>query len=124
VTVIGDGQQTRAFTYISDCIRALQAAGMLEEAVGGIFNIGTDRETTVLELAEAMIRAFPETGSKITFVQQQEVYGESYEDIPRRYPDITRMREILGVDPSTPLEEGLRRTIEWFRADEEGKLRR
>ena len=124
LTVIGDGKQTRAFTYVGDAVRALAAAGEKDEAVGGIFNIGTDRETTVLELAEAMIRAFPETGSKITFVQQQEVYGESYEDIPRRYPDITRMREILGVDPSTPLEEGLRRTIEWFRADEEGKLRR
>ncbi len=124
LTVIGDGKQTRAFTYVGDAVRALAMAGEKDEAVGGIFNIGTDRETTVLELAEAMIRAFPETGSKITFVQQQEIYGESYEDIPRRYPDITRMREILGVDPTTPLEEGLRQTIEWFRADEEGKLRR
>ncbi|HEV7671936.1 MAG TPA: NAD-dependent epimerase/dehydratase family protein [Thermoanaerobaculia bacterium] len=124
LTVIGDGKQTRAFTYVGDAVRALAAAGEKDEAVGGIFNIGTDRETTILELAEAMIRAFPETGSEITFVQQQEVYGESYEDIPRRYPDITRMRTILGVDPATPLEEGLRQTIEWFRADEEGKLRR
>ncbi len=124
LTVIGDGKQTRAFTYVGDAVRALAAAGEKEEALGGIFNIGTDRETTILELAEAMIRAYPDTGSKITFVQQQEIYGESYEDIPRRYPDITRMREILGVDPATPLEEGLRQTIEWFRADEEGKLRR
>ncbi|HXU33863.1 MAG TPA: NAD-dependent epimerase/dehydratase family protein [Thermoanaerobaculia bacterium] len=124
LTVIGDGKQTRAFTYVGDAVRALAMAGEKTEAVGGIFNIGTDRETTVLELAEAMIRAYPETGSKISFVQQQEVYGESYEDIPRRYPDITRMREILGIDPATPLEEGLRQTIEWFRADEEGKLRR
>lgn len=124
LTVIGDGKQTRAFTYVGDAVRALAAAGEKAEAVGGIFNIGTDRETTVLELAEAMIRAYPATGSKITFVQQQEIYGESYEDIPRRYPDITRMREILGVDPGTPLEEGLRQTIEWFRSDEEGKLGR
>ncbi|MEP7009445.1 MAG: NAD-dependent epimerase/dehydratase family protein [Acidobacteriota bacterium] len=124
LTVIGDGKQTRAFTYVGDAVRALAMAGEKDEAVGGIFNIGTDRETTILELAEAMIRAYPETGSKITFVQQQEIYGESYEDIPRRYPDITRMREILGVDPGTPLEQGLRQTIEWFRADEEGKLRR
>lgn len=124
LTVIGDGRQTRAFTYVGDAVRALAAAGEIDEAKGGIFNIGTDRETTILELAEAMIRAYPETGSKITFVEQQQVYGESYEDIPRRYPDITRMREILGVDPATPLEEGLRQTIEWFRADEEGKLRR
>ena len=124
LTVIGDGKQTRAFTYVGDAVRALAAAGEIDEAKGGIFNIGTDRETTILELAEAMIRAYPDTGSKITFVEQQQVYGESYEDIPRRYPDITRMRTILGVDPATPLEEGLRQTIEWFRAEEEGKLRR
>jgi len=123
LTVIGDGKQTRAFTYVGDAVRALAAAGENEAAVGGIFNIGTDRETTILELAEAMIRAYPETGSKITFVEQQEIYGESYEDIPRRYPDITRMRTILGVEPATPLEEGLRRTIEWFRADTEARQR-
>jgi UDP-glucose 4-epimerase len=117
LTVIGDGKQTRAFTYVDDSVAALAAAGFKEGAVGGIFNIGTDKETTILELAEAMIRAHPGTGSKIRFVRQQEIYGESYEDIPRRYPDITRMRTILGVDPKTPLEEGLRKTIEWFQAE-------
>ncbi len=117
VTVIGDGQQTRAFTYISDCVRALQAAGTKEEAVGGIFNIGTDRETTILELAETMIRLFPENDSKIQLVPQQKIYGESYEDIPRRVPDITRMRTILGVEPVVSLEDGLRETVKWFREE-------
>jgi UDP-glucose 4-epimerase len=117
LTVIGDGKQTRAFTYVDDSVAALAAAGFKDGAVGGIFNIGNDKETTILELAEAMIRVYPETGSKIKYVRQQEIYGESYEDIPRRYPDITRMRTILGVDPKTPLEEGLRKTIEWFQAE-------
>lgn len=117
LTVIGDGKQTRAFTYVDDSVAALAAAGLQEKAVGGIFNIGNDKETTILELAEAMIRVYPQTGSKIKFVRQQEIYGESYEDIPRRYPDITRMRTILGVDPKTPLEEGLKKTIDWFQAE-------
>jgi UDP-glucose 4-epimerase len=115
LTVIGDGLQTRAFTYVDDAVEALVRAGTLPQAVGGIFNIGTDRETTILELAEAMIRVHPGTGSKIRMVHQEQVYGTSYEDIPRRVPDITRLRTILGVEPKVPLEEGLAKTIAWFR---------
>jgi UDP-glucose 4-epimerase len=115
LTVIGDGRQTRAFTYVDDAVEALVRAGALPQAVGGIFNIGTDRETTILELAETMIRVYPETGSKIRMVHQEQVYGNSYEDIPRRVPDITRLRTILGVEPRVTLEEGLQRTIDWFR---------
>jgi len=71
-------------------------------------------ETTILELAETMIDI---SGSKSTikFVSQESVYGSSYEDIPRRVPDTTRMETILGVHMETSLREGLGRTIEWFR---------
>jgi UDP-glucose 4-epimerase len=123
LTVIGDGKQTRAFTYVDDAVEALVRAGTLPAAVGRIFNIGSDRETTILELAETMIRACPGTGSKVRLVRQEDVYGPSYEDIPRRFPDITRMRTILGVEPKVPLEEGLRRTIEWFRSDPQWSVR-
>jgi UDP-glucose 4-epimerase len=119
VTVIGDGKQTRAFTYIDDAIEALMRAGTEPKALGGIFNIGSDKESTILELAEAMIRAFPNSKSKVRFVGQSQIYGESYEDIPRRFPDNTRMRTILGVTPKVSLEEGVRRTIEWFRRENE-----
>jgi UDP-glucose 4-epimerase len=115
VTVVGDGSQTRCFSYIDDCIRATVAAGTNPAAVGGTFNIGTDRETTVKELAETMV-AISGTDTPIVYVPQEEVYGKSYEDIQRRVPDITRMREILGVDPSTPLAEGLKTTYDWFLA--------
>jgi UDP-glucose 4-epimerase len=114
LTVVGDGRQTRAFTYVDDAVGALVKAGTTPQAVGGIFNIGVDRETSILELAEAMIRIHPRSGSKIRFVPQADVYGNSYEDIPRRFPDITRMRTILGCEPTVSLEDGLRRTIEWF----------
>jgi UDP-glucose 4-epimerase len=114
VTVIGDGRQTRCFTYVEDAIRATVAAGVEPRAVGQIFNIGSDREISILELAETMIRAAG-SSSPITFVKQEAVYGDSYEDVPRRVPTLQRMYEILGVRAETSLEEGLRRTIEWFR---------
>lgn len=113
LTVIGTGKQTRCFTYVEDAVRATLAAGLVPEAVGDIFNIGVDRETTILELAETMIRI---TGARSTieFVTQQAVYGDSYEDIPRRVPDNSKMKTILKVTPRVDLEEGLRQTIDWF----------
>ena len=114
VTVVGDGAQTRCFTYVSDAIQATVQAGLKAEAIGGIFNIGTDEETSMLDFARILIE---ETGSpsQIRFVTQESVYGNSYEDVPRRVPDNTLMKEILGTVPVVGLREGLRQTIEWFR---------
>jgi UDP-glucose 4-epimerase len=114
LTVIGDGLQTRCFTYVDDAIRATIAAGLKEEAVGEVVNIGTDEEVNIKELAESMIRV---AGSRSTvrFVTQTEIYGPSYEDIRRRVPSIRKMRDLLGVVPRVSLDDGLQRTIEWFR---------
>jgi nucleoside-diphosphate-sugar epimerase len=114
VTVVGDGLQTRCFTYVSDAIRATVQAGLKGEAIGGIFNIGTDAEVSILDFARMMIEVAG-SPSKIRFVTQKSVYGNSYEDVPRRAPDNTRMKELLGVVPEVDLHEGLKRTVEWFR---------
>lgn len=115
LTIIGDGRQTRSFTYVDDAIRATVAAGLKEEAVGNIINIGSDEEVSIKQLAEMMISLYG-SPSTIAFVPQESIYGTSYEDIPRRVPDNSRMREILGVVPQVSLKDGLKRTIEWFRA--------
>jgi UDP-glucose 4-epimerase len=116
VTVIGDGRQTRCFTYVSDAVRATVAAGLRPAAIGGVFNVGTDRETSIRELAERLV-ALSGSRSRIEYVRKEDVYGPGYEDIERRVPDLSRMREILGVTPEVSLEEGLRRTIEYFRRE-------
>ena len=98
LTVIGDGEQTRCFTYVTDAVAATVAAGINPAADGQAINIGADVETTVLEFADLMIELYGSAKSKIKFVTQADVYGQSYEDIPRRVPDNTRMRTLLGVD--------------------------
>jgi UDP-glucose 4-epimerase len=113
VTVVGDGSQTRCFTYVSDAIRATVQAGLKGEAIGGVFNIGTDEEISILDFARAMINAAgsdPASG----LLRNSPFYGNSYEDVHRRVPNNKRMREILGVVPEVSLREGLRRTVEWF----------
>ena len=114
LTVIGDGEQTRCFTYVDDAIRATVAAGTADKALGRAINVGSDKEFTIKELAEMMIR-ISGSPSTLRFVSQESVYGPSYEDIPRRVPDARLMNEILKVDAKVPLEEGLRQTLEWYR---------
>ena len=116
LTVIGDGRQTRCFTYVDDAIRATVAAGLKKEAVGHVINVGSEEETSINVLAEKMIRlsALP---SPVVFVPEAEIYGKGYEDIRRRVPDVRKMREILGVTARVGLKEGLQRTLEWFAAE-------
>jgi nucleoside-diphosphate-sugar epimerase len=116
LTVIGDGLQTRCFTWIGDAVEATVAAGLLAAAEGQVINVGTDRETTIRALAEAMIAAGGGT-STVRLVRQESVYGDSYEDVPRRVPDVGRMHRLLGVRATTPLAEGLAQTIAWFRGE-------
>ena len=116
LTVIGDGSQTRCFTYVTDAVEATMAAGLKSEADGQAINIGVDVETTVLEFAKLMLELYGETKSRIKFVKQEEVYGASYEDIPRRVPDNTKMRTLLGVTPKVSLREGVKLSMDWFRA--------
>jgi len=116
LTIIGDGEQTRCFTYVEDAIRATVAASQTEAAVGSIINIGSNEEVSIKRLATLMIRLFG-SSCPVIFVPQESVYGASYEDISRRVPNIERMREVLGVTPQVSLEEGLRRTFEWYRSN-------
>ncbi|MGH7878070.1 MAG: NAD-dependent epimerase/dehydratase family protein, partial [Candidatus Binataceae bacterium] len=117
LTVIGDGAQTRCFTYVTDAVAATVAAGLNRAADGHAINIGVDHETSVLEFARLMLELYGPGKSQIKFVSQAEVYGASYEDIPRRVPDNTKMRTLLGVEPRVALREGTRLAMDWFRAE-------
>jgi UDP-glucose 4-epimerase len=115
LTVVGNGMQTRCFTYVTDAIEATMAAGVKPEANGHAVNIGTAVETTVLDFAKLMLELYGPGKSKIKFVTQEQVYGKSYEDIPRRVPEVAKMRTLLGVSAKVELRDGVARTMAWFR---------
>jgi UDP-glucose 4-epimerase len=114
LTVIGDGMQTRTFTYVDDAVRATVAAGLVPRAEGQAINVGSGEEVTIRELAQRMIR-ISGSSSRLIFVPQEAVYDRGYEDIPRRVPALERMYEVLGMRAEVALDDGLRRTIEWFK---------
>ena len=116
ITIHGDGLQTRTFTYVGDTVDGIYAAIVRPEANGEIFNIGTTREISILELAETIKRLSNTAGEiKLQFVPYESFTGRKYEDVRRRVPDVSRCERILGVRAKVGLEEGLTRTIEWQR---------
>jgi len=119
MTVYGDGRQTRCFTYVADTVRGTVLAGTVPEAVGKAFNIGANQETSIAALAE-LIRAKVGSDSEIVNVPYQRVFGEQFEDTPRRVPDVRRATSTLGFQAGTSIEEGLEATIAWFRQTWDG----
>ncbi|HVD47803.1 MAG TPA: UDP-glucuronic acid decarboxylase family protein [Candidatus Limnocylindria bacterium] len=107
LTVYGDGSQTRSLCYVSDLVRGVIAA--LEKGDELPVNLGNPHEVTVLQLAETIVR-LARSNSEI-------VHRELPVDDPKqRRPDITRARTLLGWEPEISLEDGLRRTLEYFRS--------
>lgn len=113
--VYGRGDQTRCFTYVGDTVRGTFLAGTRPEALGTAINIGNPTETTVLELAER-IRTLVGSSSAIELIDYERHFGPDFEDTRRRVPDATRARELLGWEPTVALDEGLGRTLEWWKA--------
>jgi UDP-glucuronate decarboxylase len=110
--VHGDGDQIRSWCYIDDMVDGVLLALFKEEAVGEVFNIGNPRGTvTILSLAEKIV-ALSGSTSPIRLVPK------TYVDVELRVPDISKAAERLGYMPRVDLNEGLRRTIEWYRAQD------
>ncbi|MGB5933679.1 MAG: GDP-mannose 4,6-dehydratase, partial [Anaerolineae bacterium] len=114
LTVHGDGQQTRSFTYIDDTVEGTVLAAKCEEANGEVFNIGREEETTILRLAE-MVKKITGSSSQIIFVPYDDLYGSHFEDPPRRLPDASKAGRLLAFKAQVPLAEGLKETVAWFR---------
>ena len=106
ITVFGDGSQTRSFCYVTDQIEGLLKLVFLDGMQGEVVNIGSDKEVTVLEIAD-LIKRLTNSKSEIVFSKLPE------DDPVRRKPDIGKAKRVLGWEPKVGLQDGLRRMVRW-----------
>jgi UDP-glucuronate decarboxylase len=108
ITVYGDGNQTRSFCYVDDMIVGLVALMNSADEITGPINLGNPHEISILDLAKLIIE-LTGSSSKIKFEEKPA------DDPSQRQPDITKAKQLLNWQPTTPLEEGLKKTIEYFK---------
>jgi UDP-glucose 4-epimerase len=116
ITVYGDGSQSRCFAHVSDVVGALIRLIESQNAVGEVYNIGNDREVTILELAER-VKSLTGSDSKIVFVPYDQAYEEGFEDMRRRVPDLSKIHKLIDYQPAVDLDEILESVIDYQRSE-------
>src|SRR6201988_1026062 len=104
ITVFGDGTQSRSFTYVGDVVDALIALAQEPRAIGQVFNIGNSGEVTIGDLA-LHVKALTGSTSPIHFTPSDQAYEAGFEDMPRRVPDISKLRDLIGYEPKLGLDD-------------------
>ncbi|HEV2915770.1 MAG TPA: GDP-mannose 4,6-dehydratase [Pyrinomonadaceae bacterium] len=112
ITVYGDGSQTRCFGYVKDVVGALIKLMEHEGSIGEVFNIGSNEEVSILELANR-VRELTGSASEIVMVPYAEAYEEGFEDMPRRVPDISKIGALVGFQPQMKLDGILKSVIDY-----------
>jgi UDP-glucose 4-epimerase len=115
ITVFGDGTQSRSFTYVGDVVDALTRLAGEPRAIGQVFNIGNVGEVSMMELAEK-VKAMTASSSPIQIIPYDKAYEAGFEDMPRRVPDISKIRELIGYEPKMDLDQIIHSVIEHIRA--------
>ena len=114
ITVFGDGRQSRSFTYVGDVVEALIALASEPGAVGEVFNIGNTGEVTIRHLAER-VKTLTSSESLIQYVPYDQAYETGFEDMPRRVPDISKVKALIGFQPKLELDDIIKSVIEYTR---------
>lgn len=116
ITVYGDGKQTRCFGYVGDVIGALIKLMEEKDAIGQVFNIGSNEEVSIHELAKR-VKQITKSESEIVFVPYDDAYADGFEDMPRRIPDINKIGKMVGFKPTRSLDEILREVAAFYRRE-------
>ena len=114
ITVFGDGTQSRCFTWVGDAVTALIDLMQHPDAVGQVFNVGSDNEVSIVELAHT-IKRMTRSASPVVLVPYEEAYEQGFEDMRRRVPDLSKIRRTINYEPSVALPKILSEIIEYHR---------
>jgi UDP-glucose 4-epimerase len=114
LSVFGDGQQTRCFTYVGDVVRAMTGLAEESRALGQVYNIGSSQEVSIEHLARFTIQLC-NSSSPVILVPYDQAYEVGFEDMRRRVPDVSKVQELIGWRPQVDLEGILRRVIAYYR---------
>jgi UDP-glucose 4-epimerase len=115
LTVYGDGLQMRCFCHVADVVRALAALIGEERARGNVFNVGATAEVSMLDLARRVV-AVTGSSSEVCLTTYADAYGEGFEDMYRRIPDIGKVRNLIGWSPTRSLEDIIRDVVAYQRS--------
>lgn len=114
IIVHGDGSQSRSFTHISDVVDALIALMAEPRAVGQVVNVGGTEEVTIQDLA-VLVKEMAGSSSEIEYISYDKAYGPGFEDMQRRCPDITRLKDLTGFEPKVDLRGIIRSVINYHK---------
>lgn len=117
ITVYGDGKQSRCFCYVGDVVGALMKLMDDENAVGEVFNVGSNQEISIIELAKK-VKELTNSQSDIVLIPYDEAYEEGFEDMPRRIPDISKINKQIGFEPKLELEGILKSVIAYHSGEQ------
>ena len=113
ITVFGDGTQSRSFTYVGDVVSGVLKLVQHPKAVGEVFNIGNGQEISMKALAEK-IKVMTGSASEVVLIPYDQAYEAGFEDMPRRVPDLGKIRQLVGYEAQVHLDEILTRVIDHF----------
>ncbi|MCW3067844.1 MAG: arnA [Solirubrobacterales bacterium] len=111
LSVYGDGCQTRCFCHVADVVRALDGLIGDQRAYGNVFNVGATTEISILDLARRII-AVTGSASEVSLTAYADAYGDGFEDMYRRIPDTTKVRELIGWSPTRTLDDVIQDVVE------------
>lgn len=113
LTVFGDGKQTRSFLSVDDAVRVLVELADNPKAIGEVFNIGSEEEINIGELARLVID-ITKSNSVIKYISYREAYGEDFEDMRRRVPDISKLKRFTGFTPKARLTDIIKNMASYY----------